>query len=71
MTYLETLIRWRPYPDEEPIKEGTYPVIFTYGEKQVVGSCDFGVSHNWIGYGAVAVTHFALPEDITTREVEG
>lgn len=68
---LVTTIRWRPYPEEKPPKAGTYFVRI--GEKinaRRYNISALGKKAEWFTQHVEgeAVTHFALPEDITTTE---
>ena len=74
MAHLETVIRWRPYPEQKPqFVIGVMPVIITNGDFDVCSEFESD-KDGWniiLGDKTKTVTHFALPEDITTREVEG
>lgn len=75
---LETRIRLRPYPEERPLQNPDgYPRYFMCRYEIMGpngGSGDFGMDKfKFIvdGFRATVefrITHFALPEDITTEE---
>jgi len=62
-----TTIKWRPYPEQKP--DSSWFVYVALDEKS--GRVGTAVFHG-SGFGVAApldsVTHFALPEDITTEE---
>lgn len=66
---LVTTIRWRPYPDDKPPAEKLWTVFVVLDSE--TGEVGTAIYHDG-GFGAAAplgnVTHFALPEDITTEE---
>ncbi len=58
---MQTVINWRPYPEQKPNVSGTHDVLF-HGKT-------WGASL-WLDgkFHSDGITHFALPEDITTTE---
>ncbi len=69
---LRTVINWRPYPVQKPPKDAwIYPVMHKSG----VFSVECWTGKHWESINSRSilktVTHFALPSDISTMEVEG
>lgn len=68
---LVTNILWRMYPEQKPPRSGAVCLVLT--SKGIVHESKWRKWRNgkgwWNGRAAQAkVTHFALPEDITTTE---
>ncbi len=63
---MQTVINWRPYPEQQPPQGGRYLVMTSQG---ITGRKFYHFSKLWVTFqGSPVVTHFALPEDITTTE---
>ena len=68
---LVTTIRWRPYPEQKPPKGDVFFLArFLYGGIARLCYAADGIHFQEIGmrYEPQGITHFALPEDITTTE---
>ncbi len=68
---LRTVIDWKPYPEQKP-PEGLHLTRKADGEIQSERYHYAPIGSWWVDvFGKNRVTHFALPEQISTVEVEG
>ena len=64
-----TTIKWREYPNEKPTRGGWYTIL---ANGKIIGRECYNLESEWANdYNisstrGIVITHFALPQDITT-----
>ncbi len=65
---MRTIIDWRPYPEQKPPHSQR---IYVCLESGINVARHKWLKGEWVAGDGPNITHFALPSDISTVEVEG